>query len=162
MTDIKTWILGITVTALLLAVLDELCPEGAVRRVERCACALVLMLTVLSPLSGLRQLDFSDRLSEYQSRSDADVQTMTGDTQEYLSGIIASESEAYFAQKASGLGLTCTAEIGCGTDSDSGCPVPVSAVVTGCPEGAARAEAEKILEEDLGINGDSISYQSGG
>ena len=47
---VRQWLLGVTCTALVLAVADSLAPEGSVKRVCRLAGGLALLIAAVCPV----------------------------------------------------------------------------------------------------------------
>ena len=53
MAGLRSWLLALVAASLICALADALMPKGAVKRVGRLVCGLVLASAILSPLAGL-------------------------------------------------------------------------------------------------------------
>ena len=60
MTLIRTWLLSVTVSAMVIAVAEALMPEGSVKRVGKLTGGLILILGLLQPLTHLSYDDLYD------------------------------------------------------------------------------------------------------
>ena len=59
---LRAWLTGITAAAILCALANSLMPEGAVRRVGKLACGLLMLSAVLRPLVEVEALSPGDRM----------------------------------------------------------------------------------------------------
>ena len=50
---VRSWLLGVAATALVVALAEAIAPEGSVKKVCKLAGGLALMLAALSPLVGV-------------------------------------------------------------------------------------------------------------
>lgn len=69
--------------------------------------------------------------------------------------IIKEETEAYIQDKAEELGAQIRAEI---TLSEDDFPIPVSVVIRGSPAEHIRGRLQRILETDVGIEKENITW----
>lgn len=150
MAGARLWLLSIVSVSLLCALADALMPKGAVKRVGRLACGLVLAAAVLTPVVQLDVEDGQRWLEDYFSdleyrRTELKEQVDTG-----MKTIIEQEYAAYIVDKAAQLGLTCTVRVECRM-GEEGLYLPIWAELTGGFSQAERAELARVLEEELSI-----------
>lgn len=154
---VRGWLLAVIAVSLLCAVADALMPPGAVRRVGRLVCGLVLMGAVLSPVveldveGGRRWLE--DYLASVHSREAELTQTV----ESQMKVIIEQEYAAYIVDKAAEFGLTCSARVECRA-SEEGLYLPVWAEVSGALTESGRARLVQVIREDLGVPEAEQSY----
>ena len=157
---VRSWLLAVVSVSLLCAVADALMPAGAVRRVGRLVCGLVLVGAVVSPLArldvegGQRWLD---SWLAFQHSREAELKEMVDN---HMKAVIEGECAAYIVDKAAEFGWTCTARVECG-DAGGGLFLPVRAEVAGPLPEEARARLDQIIEADLGIPEDRITMDKG-
>ena len=60
---IRTWILTVTVSALIIAAAEALMPEGAVKKVGKLTGGLILVLGILQPLVSMDYQDLYDMVN---------------------------------------------------------------------------------------------------
>ena len=72
---LRAWLTGITAAAILCALANSLMPEGAVRRVGKLSCGLVMLAAVLRPLVEVEALSPGDLLEDYQAQSAVQTQS---------------------------------------------------------------------------------------
>ena len=140
---LRTWIIGVTAAAMILAAAQALMPEGPVKRVGRLTAGLVLALALMQPLFLLNHQD----LSELARGLPAGTET----AEEFpMKPIIEQELAAYIVDKGEELGADLTAAVTCVSD-EHGVPIPKEAVVTGTLTPDQREVLSAVLEQDLGI-----------
>lgn len=155
---VKNWILAILSAALLLGLLEALAPKGPVRGVARLAAGLVLFLVVVSPLAaGLP--DWLGRAFEEELASVAVFSDDLEETNEsYLETIMSQQAAEYIVTQAEEMGLSLTASVTCGW-TEEGLPVPAEAVLRGEVPEQARETLTSVIQEQLGIQADHITYE---
>ena len=150
--------MAVIAVSLLCAVADALMPPGAVRRVGKLVCGLVLLGAVLSPIAGLDveggQRWLEGYLDSVQNREDELEKTV----ESQMKGIIEQEYAAYIVDKAAELGWNCTARVECRLSED-GLYLPVRAETAGPLSWDARTRLSRIIAEDLGISEDRITIK---
>lgn len=143
------WLAAVIAVSLLCAVADALMPQGAVKRVGRLVCGLVLLGAVLSPLVGLDieagQQWLNECLSPLQCQEELEV---TVNSQMKI--IIEQEYAAYIVDKAAELGVTCEAWVEC-RRSEDGLYLPCRTEVAGPMTDHVRTQLAQMIEEDLGV-----------
>ena len=141
---LRTWILGVTVTAMALAAARAVMPEGPVKRAGQLTAGLVLVMALLGPVAALEHTDWESLLADLP----AETVPETADTS--MKAVIESELAAYLEGKAGELGLTCKAEVVCKTD-ENGVPIPREVLVTGPLDESQRRTLSALIAEDLGV-----------
>lgn len=147
---LRSWLLAVTAVSLLCAAADALMPPGAVKRVGRLVCGLVLMGAILSPVTEL-DLDMGqqwleDCLSGLHSREEELEEAVNSQ----MKDIIERECAAYIVDKAAELGWTCAAQVECRASED-GVYLPCRARVAGALTEEGRARLTHMIAEDLGV-----------
>jgi stage III sporulation protein AF len=157
---IRSWILTVTVSAMIIALAEGLMPQGTVKRVGRLTGGLVLMLAILQPLV---QMDYdtlflmANGLGEVvvESREEQEMRT-----QEAMKTIIEQELSAYALDKAQTLGLGCTVSITCRL-GENNVPYPDRAVIVGLSGEAQKQTMMRLLREELDIPDARQTYEGG-
>lgn len=150
MTAVRSWLLAVIAVSLLCAAAEALMPQGAVKRVGKLVCGLVLLAAILSPLTGL-DLSGSQRwLEDYLAALDLREAELEETVNGQMKGIIEQEYAAYIVDKAAQLGLTCGLRVECRI-SEEGLCLPVRAEVSGGLTEEERLRLVQIIESDLGI-----------
>ena len=154
---VKSWLLAVISVSLLCAVADSLMPSGAVKRVGRLVCGLVLMGAILSPVANL-DVDGGRRwLDSYF----ASVRVREAELEETVNGqmkvIIEEEYAAYILDKAAQLGLDCTVRVECRLSED-GLYLPHRTEVAGLGTAAAQKQLIQVIAEDLGVPAERQFY----
>lgn len=155
---IRTWILSVTVSAMVIAVAQALMPAGAVKKVGQLIGGLILVLGILQPLAGMDYGDLYDLVTALPAGAIQQEETAF-DHYETLETIIAGELEAYIADKGEQLGAACAAQVTC-TAGEGGVPVPEAVTVTGTLTPAQKAALSDYLEEALGIPRQAQTFHS--
>lgn len=150
MEAVRSWLLTVIAASLICALADALMPPGAVRRVGRLVCGLVLLWAILSPLARLDLSDgrrwLEDYLASLENREAELTETVNGQ----MKVIIEQEYGAYIVDKAAQLGLTCGVRVECRL-SEEGLYLPLRARVSGALTEREQAQIAQIIREDLGV-----------
>lgn len=156
MEGLRTWLLGITGAAFLLALAEGLLPEGTGRRAARLAGGLLLFLILFRPVTGVDLSALPRQLEEY-SREERAAPTLAEENQRLTAAIIEEELAAYIVEKAAALGARCGVEVTC-REEENGLQVPDTIRLTGqFPEGVST-QLSQMLQEELGIPVQRQSY----
>ena len=140
MAFLRQWLLGVVSCAFLVSLLDQLTPEGSVRKLARFSGGLVLILCMLRPPRELA-LDL-DGLSADRAALEEQYRDVSGQS---LAAVIAERTGAYIEDKAHALGTEVTAEVT--VREEDGAFVPDRAVLFG----EENAELSALLTQELGI-----------
>ena len=105
------WVWGLTTAAVLAACANALCDKGAVSRVLRFACALLLLSALLGPFRGMDWEEYA--LALHEARESA--RALSGELEERNQSLerlyIEEECNAYILDEAKKLGLEGHAEV---------------------------------------------------
>ncbi len=159
MGPVRSWLLGVTAAALVLALAETLAPEGGVKKVCRLAGGLALLLAAVGPVVNI--LDGSaltQAVEGWKNRSQSYEQALEEQKDRFYLTIIEEETAAYVMDKARELGLECAAEVTYGYDED-GVPCPWEVTARGAWTEGQRAQLERLLEEELGVPARRQSYE---
>lgn len=152
----KRWLLEMIGAALLSSVALALCPKGRVRAVTRFVCAMVCMLSLVSPvISPESEISFP-ALDDYR----AAAQTITAQAEESGENeqrlYIQSQCAAYILTEAHALGIDVSgASVLARWDASSGVWLPAYSTV----EAAYDAALSERIERDLGIAKEAQRWQ---
>ena len=142
---LRQWLLGVIACAMLVSVVQQLCPEGSVRKLARFTGGLLLLCAMLRPLTTV-ELPGVDWDAGGYREAVARLELELGAAQKNaMADGIAAELEAYIEDKAESLGANVQAQVTMGTGS--GAPLPERVTLRGAYS-AALAEA---IEAELGV-----------
>ena len=150
MTAVRSWLLAVIAVSLLCAVADALMPQGAIKRVGKLVCGLVLIGAVLSPGASLDAEEGQRWLDSCLSGAEWREEELKSEVNSQMKTIIEQEYAAYIVDKAAGLGLTCTVQVECALSED-GLYLPVRTEVAGPQTAEVQAQLIRIISEDLGV-----------
>ena len=150
MTAVRSWLLAVIAVSLLCAAAEAIMPRGAVKRVGKLVCGLVLLAAILSPLTALDLSGGQRWLEDYLAALDLREAELEETVNGQMKGIIEQEYAAYIVDKAAQLGLTCGLRVECRV-SEEGLCLPVRAEVSGGLTEEERLRLVQIIESDLGI-----------
>lgn len=108
---LREWLLRIVNCALLVSVLEQLVPDGAVREIARFCGGLVLILCMLCPPSAAERLMQGVDASAFSTQYAALEEDCRAQRDEALAAVIAEKVGAYIEDKARALGVSVTAEV---------------------------------------------------
>lgn len=160
MTIIRTWLLSVTVSAMVIAVAEALMPEGSVKKVGRLTGGLILILGLVQPLVRLDYDDLYDLVNSLPAGSIRQEALMEESSQALKTGI-EQELASYIVDKAAQLGATCGAAVKCRLGED-GIPVPERVTVSGALTGAQKEALSAYLEKELGLPREAQLYSNEG
>ncbi len=148
---VRSWLLGVTAAALVLALAEALAPEGSVKKVCRLAGGMALLLAAAGPV--LEALDgnlLASAVEGWRDRSQRYERELEENNERLYLAIIEEETAAYVMDKARELGFECAVEVTCGYD-ENGVPCPWEVAARGQWAPEQRARLERLLEEELGV-----------
>lgn len=146
----RGWLLAVISASLICALADALMPPGAVRRVGRLVCGLVLLGAILPPLTSLDLSGGRRWLEDYLASLEDREAELTQTVNSQMKIIIEQEYAAYIVDKAAELGLTCELRVECGL-SEEGLYLPARAEVSGPLTEGERALISRMIAENLGV-----------
>lgn len=150
MEAVRQWLLGVTCTAMVLALTQALAPEGGVKKVCRLAGGLALLLAAASPLLTLEDGAVSRALEEYRAAVRDCGDGLAEKADQFYETIIAEETAAYIVDKAEEIGVSCQAEVTFAYDED-GVPYPWEITARGEWTREQRGRLSALLERELGV-----------
>ena len=150
------WLTAVISVSLLCAMAGALMPQGAVKRVGRLVCGLVLLAAILSPLREL-DVDAGRQWLDGYLDSTGQWETALKETvNRQMITIIEEECAAYIVDKAAQLGLRCTLRVEC-RETEEGLYLPVRAEVRGPLSDSGRTRLIRLIAEDLGVPEEAIT-----
>ena len=150
MNDLRQWILRMVVISMLCAVAEELMPSGAVKRVGKLACGLVILWGILTPMVQIREYLNSEWGAEYQLRLEQNTQELKEQVEWQRKDIIENKYASYIVGKAAELGVTCTVQVRC-RQGEEGLYFPEYVKLTGQFSDVEQSRMTQLLEEELEI-----------
>ena len=156
---VRSWLLGVTAAALVLALAEALAPEGSVKKVCRLAGGMALLLAAAGPV--LEALDgnlLASAVEGWRDRSQRYERELEENNERFYLAIIEEETAAYVMDKARELGFECAVEVTCGYD-ENGVPCPWEVAARGQWAPEQRARLERLLEEELGVPAQRQYYE---
>lgn len=158
---IRTWLIGITCAAMIIAVADSLTPNGTVRRIGRLVGGLVLLITVVKPLISF---DYSV-MAMAAAGNQITAATVGGELEEtnleLMKTIIGEKTGAYILDKAESLGAACqSVAVTCELGAEN-VPYPSAVTITGDLSEAQRKALGRQIEADLAIPAEHQTYENG-
>lgn len=154
---VRGWLLTVIAASLLCALADALMPPGAVKRVGRLVCGLVLLAAILSPAVRLDVAEGERWLAECFASMEPRRENLEETVNNQMKIIIEGEYAAYIVDKAAELGWTCTARVTC-ERSEEGLYLPVRTEVTGPQTAGVPAQLVQSIAEDLGVPKEAQVY----
>ena len=147
---VRSWLLTVIGASLICALADALMPQGAVRRVGRLVCGLVMLAAILSPLTELDISGGQRWLEDYLASLENREAELTETVNSQMKVIIEQEYAAYIVDKAAQMGLTCGLRVEC-VLSEEGLYLPARIRVSGTLTEGERARIAQMIEKDLGV-----------
>ena len=129
MNFLRQWIFGILICALLVGFFEQLPLTGAMQKMVHFTGGLLLILSILQPISGIDLGELSFDFAAYEEAVAELEADYTEDRQQMLSSGIAERLRAYIEDKASALGLCVQAVVS--TEFTDGIPYPKSVTLYG-------------------------------
>lgn len=155
---IRSWLIGVTVAAMIAALADCLMPDGAAKKIGKLAGGLLIVVAILQPVIGLDYETMSGILTDYRMESEEYSNALETENIRLMKIIIEEQTAAYIQDKATELGIVCTAEVTCRTD-DEKTPYPASVVVYGELTQEQIRTLSRTIEGDLAIEAENQRYE---
>ena len=140
---LRQWLLGVVSCALLVSFCEQLTPSGALKKLVRFTGGLLLILSILQPVTHLDVPPLE--LNDYREAMAQVRLSLENERERALADGIAARTGAYIEDKATRLGLSVRAVVE--TENAGDTPLPVSVTLYG-EENAALAD---YIETQLGI-----------
>jgi hypothetical protein len=146
------WIYGVACASMIGAIAIKLSPDGPVRRAVRLACGLLMAATLLAPIVDFDFETFSSSLAAMRERPDELHERMLRENERLTALIIEQRCAAYIVDKSERVGIAdMRAEVSAQWSAD-GYWRPVEARLTADADMARRAEINRYVESELGID----------
>lgn len=155
---VRSWLMGVTCAAMLLALAEILTPEGSVKRICRLAGGVVLLLAAIGPVAKLEEADFARITGQYKNRAEEYREALDEETENLYESIIEEKTAAYIMDKAEELGMTCQVSVTVGWEPD-GTPRPAAVILHGIWTKEQREALTQKISSDLGIPGAMQYYK---
>lgn len=153
----RSWIISITVSAMIIALAEGMMPSGTVKKIGKLTGGLVLMLGILQPIV---RMDYEELFQAANGLSEITLEEQAKQqegNEEMMKSIIEDELSAYVLDKAQSLGISCRVSVHC-VAGEGGVSVPEKAEVRGCLSREERQQMEQVLSKDLGILKEKQTY----
>lgn len=153
---VQSWIVSVTVSAIIIAIAEGLMPNGTVKKVGKLTGGLVLMLGILQPIV---RLDYEELFLAANGLQEITVESQVKEESDtaLLKSIIEQEMAAYVLDKAQSLGYSCAVSIYCELGENQ-VPYPTQAEIRGILDEEQRHQLTKLISEDLGIPQQNQTY----
>ena len=158
MEPIRTWLIGITAAAMVVAVSECLVPEGTVKKIGKLTCGLLMLIAILRPVVSLDYSVMSGMLADYRLAASGYGAALEVENQRLIKDIIEEETSAYIQNKAAEVGASCTVEVTCKND-DAGNLYPDSVCITGELTNEQTDTLRRLIESDLAIPAQNQQYE---
>lgn len=140
---LRQWLLGVIACALLVSMIEQLCPEGSVRRAARFTGALLLLLAMLRLPTALQPEEadvpgYREAVARLELELDATRKNAMADG-------IARSLDAYIEDKAASLGADVRAEVRLRGEGEALLPEAVTL------HGAYSAALSDYLADELNL-----------
>lgn len=146
---VRGYLLSITAAALLLALVQALLPQGAVRRTAAMVGGLLILLTVLSPLAKLDYDSLAKSIAQLQMETETMRTGIEVGSRDLMAGIIKQRCETYILDKAEQMGLELRVEITVSSGADY--PYPTAVTLQGTAAERQKQMLTAYIVENLGI-----------
>ncbi|MCI2058828.1 MAG: stage III sporulation protein AF [Oscillibacter sp.] len=144
--SIRSWITAVVAASILISAAETLVPKGTLHRIFSMTGGLLLCIVLLRPLAGLRIGDFKLNEEDYAAQIRERQAELENENSRALEERIARSTETYIEDKASALGISCTAAVKTAAGAD-GIPRPTG-VELNC---GWSEQLSAYLSEELGI-----------
>lgn len=158
METIRGWLIGITATAMIAALAENIAPEGSVKRIVKFAGGLLMIIAMIRPVMHLDFSNLSSILTDYHIDSAGYSKALETKNSQLIKSIIEDETSAYIQDKAAELGIVCEVRVLCRIEDD-GNPYPSSAVVSGDLEETQILKLSRLIEGELAIPAKNQRYE---
>lgn len=155
---VRQWLIGVTCTAMLLAIAQGLAPEGGAKKVCRLAGGLALLLSVISPVVQLDETALAQTMTEYQAMVQSYEKKLEGKNVLIYQTIIEDAAAAYIVDKAEEFDILCQAEVTFSYDED-GVPCLWEVTAWGVWTEEQRSQFSRFMEDDLGVPVERQHYE---
>lgn len=155
---IRTWLVGVTCAAMIVALAESLSPSGTVKKIGRLTGGLVLLLAILQPMWQIDPQDLAGILTEYRVEAMASGTVLDTRNTELMKTLIEEQTAAYILDKAAAMGIECHVMVTTVT-GEGAYPIPDTVTVTGDLTEDQRHALIRQIEADLAIPAERQRYE---
>ncbi len=145
----KVYLLRLTASSLLGAVIRQLSPRGGAGAAARLGAGLLVLLTALGPLGEVSFMDAVRSVAVGSYGDPLTTQEVDRTANVLLDGLISENAEAYILDKARSMGVEVTVHVT--TALQEGYPVPWNVSCGGDYSEWQRQELSRYISTELGI-----------
>lgn len=149
MDALRSYMIKVTSAALVCGILNTLAGKlGSNGKILRLMCGILMVLTVISPLTKIRLTDLPELGQGILESGEVLASDGENSAREEMAAIIKEQTQAYILDKANSLGASMEVEVILTQDA---LPVPCSVRLRGAISPYAKGKLQQILRQDLGI-----------
>ena len=145
----REYILRLVVASMICTAVGLLLPpKNAVGQVVKLLCGILLVVTVISPLTEISFRNISEYFNNLSIDADDYVEQGSDAMRKQLASIIKEKSETYILDKAGQIGLQIGVEVALDENNNS---IPCGVVVTGQVSAYSKKILSDYITDTLGI-----------
>lgn len=148
---IRNWLLGVSCTAMVMAIAEAITPEGGMRHICRLAGGLMMLLAAVSPVLSLNETMWEWTVAEYQMAAENYEETLSEQNNLLYQSIIEENTAAYILDKARENGISCQVKVVLSVD-EKGNPYPKEVYLSGDWTDERKSILSSVLKTELGIS----------
>ena len=148
MEAVRSWITGVCVASILVAVAMSLVSKNSVGRVVRLVGSIIIVFAVFLPISRWDATDLARSISHYDVKPDEIATRANTENTKMKTLLIANKLSSYILERAKTLGITCEVSIG----FEPGQTTPSRIMVALPPKAKEKREAlSALIVKECGI-----------
>ena len=155
---VRNWLIGITASAIILSLADNLMPDGSVKRIGKLAGGLLLILAILKPVLSLDYEILAGTLANYRYEVQEYSTSLEIENERLKKIIIEDRTGAYIHDRAVELGINCTVSVQCCINENEQL-YPASVTVYGEMTQGQIEELMRIIEAEIAIPSEMQRYE---
>lgn len=155
---LRSWLVGITAAAIVLALADCMIPEGSVKRIGKFAGGLFLMLAILRPVLNIDYEVLAGSLANYRYEAQEYSTSFEIENERLKKIIIEDRTGAYIRDKAIELGIDCTVAVQCELNENNQL-YPASVTVYGELTQAQKEQLIRTIDSEVAISPDMQRFE---
>lgn len=159
MIAVQNALFRVVTAALAVSLINVIPMKRSLRRVISAGCGALLLLTVLTPLLRLRDVDPRDYLSQYEI-DESMIDEAMRDGQTRARALIKEQTEAYIWDKAAALGAEVRAQVTLAALSEH-YSYPYAVTLTGRWTASQRQALSDYIAQTLGIPPERQTWREG-
>lgn len=156
MERLHSWILQIAAAAFFIMLIQNLTPEGTVKKIENIVSGFLLLLILLSPFRQIQLQELTMSFDDYLEQIEVQTERYQQERSMEWQALIQENTAAYIRDKAKELGLECEVEVTVQLDEQQ-IPYPAEVSI----KGKFDQEMEEYLETELGIEKERQHWTDG-